>query len=302
VNYQHAFHAGNFADVYKHAVLVGLLDALCAKPGALCYFETHAAAGRYSFASRAVQHSAESAQGVLALRGRPAQSAWLKRYLERIDEVNGGTRWHDYPGSPCLAARVLRPEDRLLLCELNGAEARKLKAHLAGDGRVRVFVEDGYAKLIASVPPKGYRRGLILIDSPYEAQQDEFDRIGEVLTAALERWPVACYAVWYPIKLREHVQAWHRRLGELRAKRILVGELLLYPDNTALRLNGCGMALINPPHRFEIGLEELGAELADRLATGRYRAARVFELPVAGPARSSPHARPKSSRRSHTAP
>src|SRR4029079_812238 len=152
-----------------------------------------------------------------------------------------------YPGSPLLASLVLREHDRAVLCELQEDEAAALKALFRGDARFAVHQRDGYEALKALTPPK-QKRAVVLIDAPFEAQTAEFVQIEEALAAALARWPKAVYAVWYPIKLRQHIVPCHRWLTERSgASRVLAAELLLHPDNFALRLNGCGMVILNAP-------------------------------------------------------
>jgi len=273
MNYQHAFHAGNFADVFKHTILVGLIDALKKKPAPLCYLDTHAGAGSYDLRAMQAEKTGEAAEGVLRLLEFEVNSApeLLKRYLELLRSLNSGMDARPakplkvYPGSPLIAAQLLRPEDRMVLCELQPGEAASLKALFARDRRVGVHERDGYAALPALVPPKE-RRGLVLIDPPFEAQEDEFRAIEKAIAAAYARWPTGTYAIWYPIKLREQTRPFHRWFGSNGIKKTLVAELLRQPDDSALRLNGCGMIIVNPPWQFERQLEGSLPELRKHLA------------------------------------
>jgi 23S rRNA (adenine2030-N6)-methyltransferase len=277
MNYRHAFHAGNFADVFKHSILLGLLESLKRKQSALCYFETHAGRGRYDLRGEEATRTREYAGGVQRLLGSTRLPAVLHIYVNLVRALNAGqgSELAVYPGSPLLASLVLREHDHAILCELQDDEAAALKALFRGDARFAVHQRDGYEALKALTPPK-QKRGLVLIDPPFEAQVGEFLQIEGVLAAALERWPNATYAVWYPIKLRQHIVPFHRWLAERSgATAVLIAELLLHPDNSALRLNGCGMAIVNPPWQFNRQLEEILPVLRELLAQSRYGAQRL---------------------------
>src|SRR5882724_6172908 len=251
MNYRHAFHAGNFADVFKHAILTGLLEALQTKQTPFCYFDTHAGAGRYDLRGDAARKTREHEDGVLRMLGATRLPASLHIYLNLVRAMNATSGPHDlavYPGSPLIASLLLREHDRAVLCETQDDEAEKLKALFAGDARIGVHRRDGYAALAALLPPKE-RRGLVLIDPPFEAQEDEFRSIEAALAQAYARWPTGIYAIWYPIKL--------------------------HPDNSSLRLNGCGIVIINPPWKFERILEELLPVLREHLVRGRFGRHRV---------------------------
>ncbi|HJT97210.1 MAG TPA: 23S rRNA (adenine(2030)-N(6))-methyltransferase RlmJ, partial [Rhodanobacteraceae bacterium] len=171
-----------------------------------------------------------------------------------------------------MASLLLREQDRAILCELQEDEAAALKALFRGDARFAVHERDGYEAMKALMPPK-QKRGLVLIDPPFEAQSAEFGAIENALATALARWPGATYAIWYPIKLRQHIVPFHRWLTERSgAASVLVAELLLHPDNSALRLNGCGMAILNPPWKFDRQLEEMLPVLRALLVQSRYGA------------------------------
>ena len=270
MNYRHAFHAGNFADVLKHSVLVGLVEALKAKQTPFCYVDTHAGRGRYELAGSEAKRTGESADGVQRLLASTRAPALLHVYINLVRALNAGqAELGVYPGSPLIASLLMREHDAGILCELQPDEAEALKTVFRGDPRIAVHARDGYAAMKALLPPP-QRRGLVLIDPPFEAQEQEFRYIEKALADAQRLWPTGIYAIWYPIKLRQHVQPFHRWLARSGFPRILVAELLLHPDNSALRLNGCGMAIINPPWKFERQLEELLPTLQTLLAQGRY--------------------------------
>jgi 23S rRNA (adenine2030-N6)-methyltransferase len=274
MNYRHAFHAGNFADVFKHSILLGLLEQLKRKDSAFCYFDTHAGRGRYDLRSEEAKRTREQDGGIKRLLASTRLPAALHIYVNLVRALNAGHGGEliAYPGSPLLASLVMREQDRAILCELQEDEAAALKALFRGDARFSVHQRDGYEALTALTPPKP-QRGLVLIDPPFEAQVGEFREIETTLAAALARWPNPTYAVWYPIKLRQHVAPFHRWLAEKSAaSSVLVAELLLHPDNSALRLNGCGMAMLNPPWKFDRELNEILPVLCELLSQGRYGA------------------------------
>jgi 23S rRNA (adenine2030-N6)-methyltransferase len=277
MNYRHAYHAGNFADVFKHAALIGLLESFKAKQTPFCYIDTHAGRGLYDLGGDEAQKTREAAGGVLRLLHEARLPTLLHVYINLVRSLNdrGSDReLRYYPGSPLLADLVLREQDRAVLCEMHPEEAEALRALFRRRPRVNIHERDGYEALPALLPPKE-KRGLVLIDPPFEAQEDEFRVIATALEGALKRWPTGCYAVWYPIKLRQHVEPFRRWLKRQKFDKALCAELLLHPDNSSLRLNGCGLAIINPPWRFERTLEELLTALREHLAQSRYSEQRI---------------------------
>lgn len=275
MNYRHAFHAGNFADVFKHAILVGLLEALKTKQTPFCFIDTHAGAGRYDLRGEQARKTREHEAGVLRLLHATRLPAPLHIYLNLVRALNsGGPDLAIYPGSPLIANLLSREQDRAVLCEVQAEEAQSLKALFANDARVGVHQRDGYAALGALVPPKE-RRGLVLIDPPFEAQEDEFRAVESALAVALARWSTGMYAIWYPIKLRQPTARFQRWFATKRIPKVLCVELLLHPDNSALRLNGCGIVIVNPPWKFDRTLEELLPVLRSHLAEGRFGQHRI---------------------------
>jgi len=277
VNYRHAYHAGNFADVFKHALLIVLIEALKLKPKPLCYVDTHAGAGRYNLHDGLAQRTGEFTEGVMRVMAQPRVPGPLQPYVDLIHALNPDASAHAldvYPGSPMIAARLLRPIDRLQLCELQDEEVGALRTEFANDPRVAVHQRDGYAALAALLPPKE-RRGLILIDPPFEQQEQEFATIETALAAAFEKFATGVYAVWYPIKLRTHVAPFHRWLRGCGREKILVAELLLHPDDSNLRLNGCGLAIVNTPWQVDKRIADMLPLLQRNLTQGRFGGQRV---------------------------
>lgn len=273
MNYRHTYHAGNFADVFKHALLALVLDHLRGKETPFRVIDSHAGIGRYDLGAEAPNKTGEWRDGIGRLTaGKPP--AGLEGYLAAVRAANGGgpaIRW--YPGSPRVARWFLRPRDRLALVELHPEDAGTLRQEFAGDPQVTIHEMDAYAALKALLPPIE-RRGLVLIDPPYEAR-DEFARVSRGLAQALRRWPTGIYAIWYPIKGRAPVDAFLRDVAALAPGPALAAELLIRPDNDPERLNGCGMVVLNPPWRLDAALEALLPALRGRLAheKGGYRLA-----------------------------
>lgn len=270
MNYRHAFHAGNHADVLKHVVLLALCESLAAKPAPCFALDTHAGRGLYRLEGEDARRTGEAAGGVARLR-RGLDPA-IDRYLDAIDACRERHGADAYPGSPWLLAHALRAQDRIACCELQAEEAAALKANFAGDARVAVHARDGYAAIKALLPPKvegrRFARGLVLVDPPYEAQLAEFDAAFAALREGLARWPQAAFALWHPLKQRRALQPMVRAAAALPAKAALLVELLVRPDDSPLRMNGSGMLLLNPPFGIEERLPPVLAALRATLEEG----------------------------------
>ncbi|MGB0133247.1 23S rRNA (adenine(2030)-N(6))-methyltransferase RlmJ, partial [Dokdonella sp.] len=275
MNYRHAFHAGNFADVFKHSILIGLIETLKAKQTPFAFMDTHAGRGRYQLDGTEAKRTGEAADGIQRLLAASRAPTLVHVYVNLVRSLNAGhEELSSYPGSPLIASLLMRDIDRGILCELQPEECSALKSLFRGDARFAVHERDGYAAMNALLPPKE-RRGLVLIDPPFEAQDDEYRIIEKALADASKRWATGMYAVWYPIKLRQQVLPFHRWLSKSGFGKVLIAEFLLHPDNSALRLNGCGMAIINPPWRFDRQLEELLPALQELLSQSRFGQHRV---------------------------
>jgi 23S rRNA (adenine2030-N6)-methyltransferase len=253
MNYRHGFHAGNFADVFKHAMLARILVYLMKKDAPLRYIDTHAGAGRYDLASDAAKRSPEWRDGVARLlKARPPREIrdLLQPYLDAIgpfDEAEG--RPLSYPGSPALAQALLRPQDRIALCEAHPEEREALIAALGRDARLSIVGTDGYIALNAYVPPKE-RRGLVLIDPPYE-EGDEAKRVETALSRALSKWPRGTYVLWRPIKDERDDAHFRNAIAAIGAPNMLrleidVGEIAPGPHSPA-PLRRTGLIVVNPP-------------------------------------------------------
>jgi len=266
VNYRHAFHAGNFADVFKHAVLCRILHYLRAKPAAFRVIDTHAGAGLYDLAGPEASRGGEWHDGIGRLIAAPLAApvaALLAPYLEVMAALNERGQLKTYPGSPALARAWLRPQDRLIACEIEPKAGAALRQNLRGDIRIKTLEIDGWTALGAYVPPKE-RRGLVLVDPPFE-QDGDFYRLARGLAAAHRKWATGIYALWYPIKGRSEPDAFAKALRRAGIGKMLRAELMVAPLSDPTHLNGCGLILVNPPWTLESELSVLLPALADIL-------------------------------------
>ncbi|KQT50775.1 lactate dehydrogenase [Aureimonas sp. Leaf454] len=244
MNYRHAFHAGNFADVHKHALLVTLVEYLKRKDKPFRVIDTHAGRGRYDLASDEASRTGEQVDGIARLLASPAARAEeLRAYLEVAGAEPGF-----YPGSPLLARALLRRQDRLSAYELHPVDAAALADLFAGDTQTKVIELDGWLALGAHVPPKE-KRGIVLVDPPFE-QPDEIGRMIEGLAAAHRRWPTGLYALWYPIKRPAERKRLHDGLKATGIARIIAADLFREPFAPEDRLVGSGLVVVNPPFTF----------------------------------------------------
>ena len=255
MNYRHAFHAGNFADVHKHVVLLALIERLTAKPKPLLYLDTHAGRGSYELQSADGVRSAEWCSGVARVVTGGADSEEVRRYQQAVSSAAKS----GYPGSPLLASRRLRDIDRIVLVEQQVTEAQVLEQALRGRRGVSVVCGDGYAALKTYLPPRE-NRGLVLIDPPYESDR-EFAYVEKALLFGLGRWPNGLFAVWHPIKASQDSQRFHTALRQSGLRKLLLLELSVRPANSPLGLNGSGMIIANPPWQFEDAMRTALAEL-----------------------------------------
>ena len=304
MNYQHAFHAGNFADVHKHIVLTRVLEYLRQKPAPFRVVDTHAGAGRYDLLGPQAARSGEWRDGIERLFAAPrsgaagtdSAQALVAPYLDIVAALNPGGTLRLYPGSPLIVKALLRRQDRLIACELEPSAAASLQVVLHGDARAKALAIDGWMALFANIPPKE-RRGLIVIDPPYE-EGVEFTRLFDTLAQAHRKWASGLYLLWYPIKMtgitglsstfssvppdgyrrrqqssrRDGADALARRLRRAGIPKILRCELSIGPARADGALTGSGLIVVNPPFPLERELRVLLPALVRWLApTGTYR-------------------------------
>lgn len=273
MNYRHGFHAGNFADVFKHVFVVRILLYLLRKETPIRFIDTHAGRGEYDLAGASAARSQEWRSGIGCIEAAPPPEigTLLEPYLDIVGERDAEGRPIVYPGSPRIARMLLRPLDRLLLDERHPEEVAALRRAMGRDRRVKILDLDAYVALNAAVPPKE-RRGLVLIDPPYEVA-GEFARLDAALDKALAKWPTGVYAVWYPIKEPGAVDAFAQGLGDRCNGRLLRLELLIDRGpkpgaHDTLALIGCGLMIVNPPHVLETEARVLLPYLSARLSLG----------------------------------
>ncbi|MEZ5785322.1 MAG: 23S rRNA (adenine(2030)-N(6))-methyltransferase RlmJ [Xanthobacteraceae bacterium] len=283
MNYRHAFHAGNFADVLKHVVLARILLHLREKPAAFRVIDTHAGAGLYDLLGPEASRTGEWRNGIARVLAAapPADVAnLLAPYLEAILSCHpdrggaDGIARRYYPGSPLIALSLLRPQDRLIACEIEPSAAGALVHTIGGDGRAKVIEIDGYVALNAYLPPKE-RRGLVLVDPPFE-QPDEFSSLLRAVAKVWRKWPTGTYMLWYPLKDRLRAAAFSRELAGSVSREILRAELDV--DAGESGLTAAGLLIINPPWRLADELQVLLGWLAPALAEAQnftYRLDRV---------------------------
>ena len=247
--YRHLFHAGNFADVFKHALLTRLLILLERKPAALCYLDTHAGIGRYDLLHEWAQKLREYEGGIARLWERNDIPLLLRPYMSAVRAENPDGHLRFYPGSPRIAHRLLRAQDRMVLTELNRDDHQRLAYRFEGERHVQVHHQDGYEALRAYLPPQE-RRGLVLIDSSFD-RQEEFKRLTAAWLTGYKRWATGAYALWYPLMEPTAMHAFERGIIATGVRKILQLEFSILPSNWNVSLRGCGMLVVNPPFGFD---------------------------------------------------
>jgi 23S rRNA (adenine2030-N6)-methyltransferase len=274
MNYRHAYHAGNFADVMKHATLVLALEHLKQKEKPFFALDTHAGTGETDLTGEEAQKTGEFRDGIARILRDPEPHPALAPYLAALKALGcAGENPARYPGSPLIARHLARPADRMAFCELHPADAASLRSRFARDAQVKVHEMDGYAALKSLLPPME-RRGLVLIDPPFE-DRDEFGRVEAGLDVALRRWAGGTYLIWYPVKDPSVSGAFLDRLEQQGPAKTLVAELYIRASQDPSRLSGAGLVIVNPPWTLAEALTGLYGWLADRLAQGPGARARV---------------------------
>jgi len=266
MNYSHAFHAGNFADVLKHLILSRLVEYMKKKDAAFRVIDTHAGIGSYDLTGDIAKRSPEWKDGIgrLLAATLPQKAVPLVApYLDVIRAMNPGDRLETYPGSPLLVRKLFRPQDRLSALELHPEYAKRLGSLFEGDVQVRVIELDGWLALNAHVPPKE-KRGIVLVDPPFE-EKGEFDRLVDGLLKAHRKFSGGLYALWYPLKDTRAVHDFISALRDCGIPKMLRAELSIRPASNPPRLHGTGMILVNPPFTLEGELRILLPALAQLL-------------------------------------
>ena len=275
MNYRHAFHAGNFADVFKHITLVRIVEYLKRKDKPFRVFDTHAGCGRYDLTSEMAGKTGEAALGVKKILRAKAPSD-VEALMAPWKEVVASFPKNIYPGSPRIAHGLLRKSDRLALYELNQEDHAQLSSEFGDDYQTRIYQTDGWKVSVSPIPSKE-GRGLILVDPPYEDGQD-FDRMITLLNNTSQRWAGGVVAMWYPVKRREHTDEWLGTLKGLKFSNLLNAELYVREPRSASQLNGCGMVILNPPYVLRKEFETLMPWLSETLRQDKGASYRIQDL------------------------
>jgi 23S rRNA (adenine2030-N6)-methyltransferase len=264
MNYKHIYHAGNFADVAKHVGLMYCLSALQRKDAAIFVLDSHAGRGFYDLQAPEAHKSGEAERGIQRLIETGIGETALADYFAAI-QARRGKRLARYPGSPALIAGGLRLQDRALFVELMPAEARAAEREIESLGRIRTEIGDGYAALKAFLPPEE-RRGLVLIDPPYESL-DELKLMLQAFADAYRRWPSGIFLMWYPIRSAAQRRMVHARFEALRIPKMLLADLAIHPDDAGVGLAGSGLLIVNPPYGTDEYLSDAYAAIHRGIAT-----------------------------------
>ena len=276
MNYRHIYHAGNFADVLKHAVLARLIDYLKLKDKPFRVIDTHAGIGVYDLSSDEAQKTGEWHGGIGRLLGKDLPKGvapLLAPYLDVVKALNAASSVRLYPGSPKLSRMLLRKEDRLSLMELHPADCETLRGHFDGDFQTRVTHLDGWLALNAHLPPKE-KRGLVLVDPPFE-EPNEYERLVDGFAKAWRKFPTGVYCLWYPLKRGAPIKAFHTALHGLEIPKMLCAELSVKSERED-GLSGSGLIIVNPPYTLKGELDILLPFLQQQLAQDRFGRARSF--------------------------
>ncbi|HHJ1178512.1 TPA: 23S rRNA (adenine(2030)-N(6))-methyltransferase RlmJ [Proteus mirabilis] len=248
LSYRHSFHAGNYADVLKHIVQTLIIESLKEKEKPFLYLDTHAGAGRYQLTNAHATRTGEYLEGIARLWQQEEVPELILPYLEAVGSLNTSDELRYYPGSPLLAAKLLREQDLLMLTELHPTDFPLLRTEFSRDKRVRVCREDGFGQLKSKLPPAS-RRGFALIDPPYELKQD-YSAVVKGIVEGYKRFATGTYAIWYPVVHRQQIKRMLKELEATGIRKILQIELAVKPDSDQLGMTASGMIVINPPWKL----------------------------------------------------
>lgn len=271
LSYRHSFHAGNHADVLKHIVQSLILNSLQQKEKPFVYHDTHSGVGRYDLTHEWSEKTGEYKQGIARVWQQDNIPAELDSYLDAIRQLNQGETLRYYPGSPRVARAHLREQDRMVLTELHPSDYPLLEQEFHRDRQVSIYKEDGFARLKASLPPQE-RRGLVLIDPPYELAK-EYGDVVRAIAQSYKRWATGIYAIWYPVVNRCDIDDMLQGLQGLEIRKILQIELGVAPDTNERGMTASGMIVINPPWTLESQMQTILPFLKQAIApaTGHYK-------------------------------
>ncbi|WP_341259402.1 23S rRNA (adenine(2030)-N(6))-methyltransferase RlmJ [Morganella morganii] len=249
LSYRHSFHAGNHADVLKHTVQSLIIESLKEKDKPFLYLDTHAGAGRYQLSGEHAERTGEYLEGIARIWAQESVPEELKTYLEAVSALNPRGDLRFYPGSPLIAAHLLRDHDKLNISELHPSDFPLLRNEFSRDNRARVVREDGYQQLKSQLPPLSWR-GFVLIDPPYELKSD-YQAVVKGIQEGHRRFATGTYAVWYPVVLRQQIKRMVKDFQATGIRKILQIELAVRPDSDQRGMTASGMIVINPPWKLE---------------------------------------------------
>ncbi|WGK61153.1 23S rRNA (adenine(2030)-N(6))-methyltransferase RlmJ [Halopseudomonas sp. SMJS2] len=264
MNYRHSFHAGNHADVLKHAILLRMVTLMQRKDAPLCYLDSHAGTALYDLQGEAAERTGEYRDGIGRLWAQDDLPGLLADYRDAVAQHNPDGELRLYPGSPQLVADTLREHDRMILSELHPEDAQTLKAHFAEEPRIAVHQRDGY-ELAKAFLPVAEKRALWLLDPPFE-KGDDLQRCLQAMEQGIQRMRQTVIALWYPIKDQRLLRDFYRQIGTAQLPKVLRVELNVRPADTSLGLNGSGLMLVNPPWPLWEELEQVLPQMAGQFA------------------------------------
>lgn len=245
LSYRHLYHAGNFADVLKHSVLIQLLEHLKKKEKSFCYMDTHAGAGLYSLKSEYAEKTQEYRQGIGALWELNNPPPMIEAYLDVIKAFNISGILESYPGSPVIAQYLSRRQDQLFLYELHNTEIKRLSSVVAKDKRVHLHHRDGFEYCFGIMPPV-QRRGVVLIDPSYEIKTD-YTRVIDTLILLYKRFSTGIYVIWYPVVQRARINEMEQKIQKSPLKNVQLFELSQLVDSNKRGMTASGLIVVNPP-------------------------------------------------------
>lgn len=277
LSYRHGFHAGNFADVVKHITLTLILEALKRKDAPFFFLDTHAGAGRYDLRSAQARRNREFEGGIARLWSRSDWPELLRPYRRAVESANSAALpLRFYPGSPVIARALIRPQDRMVLCELHSTEIKVLQQEFAGDRQAHVERTDGYDALKAQLPPHE-RRGVVLVDPAFE-RKDEPQRFVDALLAAHRRWPSGIYCAWLPLLPEGFERVVYRVLEQAGIDKVLLFEFRTDRAPAERGMHGCALIVINPPWQLDETLRKVAPWLVKTMGIAGRGASRVTWL------------------------
>ncbi len=249
LSYRHSFHAGNFADVLKHTIVVAILNYLVKKDKPFCYFDTHSGCGAYSLYSSEALKTKEFANGIMRLWGRTDLPLPIQNYVDQVAAFNDKKSLSIYPGSPSIVGQMKRQKDRMFLFELHPNEFINMQVNFSGERNTQMAKSDGLKGLIANMPPIE-RRGLVLIDPSYE-DKSEYDVVVDALEKSIKRFATGVYALWYPVVYRSTIKKLERDLVKTGIRNIQLFELGVAADSGEIGMTSSGVIVINPPWKLK---------------------------------------------------